>query len=156
MYRRKFLLLSRSYNHAFSTLPEDNTCEREWMILLRKTSNFWRGGVSNESAIFTRLLLTELTGLNGNFALIGIPRYFSYSLIPNEEITLFSRRKGFIWKGRIVAYVVIFRLLSNNLRLWYLVTDINSVAVARLNNICDRPPPRLTPVVGETVKSWYS
>ena len=61
-------------------------------ILLRKTSNF-RGGVSNESTIFAKLLLTELTGLNRSFAPIGITRYFSYSLSHNEDITLLSRRK---------------------------------------------------------------
>ena len=43
-----------------------------------------------------RLLLTELTGLNRSFAPIGIPIYFSYSSIPNEDITLLSRRKGFL------------------------------------------------------------
>ena len=65
------------------------------MILLRKTSNFW-GGVSNESASFARLLLTELTSLNRSFAPIGIPRYISNSSIPNDEITLLSRRKDFL------------------------------------------------------------
>ena len=93
-----------SYRHA------DNTCEREGMISLRKTSNF---GVSNESAIFVRSLLTELTGMNRNIAPIGIPRNFSYSSIPNEEITLLSRRKFCIsqdWNAVLVIlkYLIMF------------------------------------------------
>ena len=43
-------------------------------------------------------------------------------------------------------------VLLNILKPRYLVTYLNSVAVARLNNIGDMPFPCLTPVVGDTVK----